>query len=401
MPGDRSLSNSREQHRVEFANTLRGLAALCVILAHYFGVFWLSQPTAAALVNAPAPEGTWTGAPNWILLLNKAYPFNWGAFGVAIFFLISGFVIPFSLGKATAAGFCISRMFRILPTYVIGLTITLAAVWGCSCYFARPWPFRWHEVAIHYFPGIRDLVGSRNIDGVVWTLEIEVKFYLLCACLLPLFRARIPWVFVAPVVLSIATMGLCAALPLFARGNPAINRLAHAVIHASPFIVYMFIGVVFNYMHAGKIRPDRAHLLMALIFTLFCLQWQAGPYRSNFYVAWNYGFGFLAFAFAYSYQSFFRDNPVFGFLANISYPLYVIHGVAGYAALRILLEMGAKPWLALGIVTAAALGVAWLVHTLVEKPTQEWGKALARWHDGPAGAIPGMPAEQQPPSKAA
>ncbi len=55
----------------------------------------------------------------------------------------------------------------------------------------------------------------------------------------------------------------------------------------------------------------------------------AGPDAASFGLVLNYGAALITFVFAYAYPRFFRANPVFNFLADISYPLYVVHGVAG------------------------------------------------------------------------
>lgn len=52
---------------------------------------------------------------------------------------------------------------------------------------------------IHYIPGIRDVMWSRGIDGIVWTLEIEMKFYLVCSALIVWFREQSLKVFFAPI----------------------------------------------------------------------------------------------------------------------------------------------------------------------------------------------------------
>lgn len=63
-------------------------------------------------------------------------------------------------------------------------------------------------------------------------------------------------------------------------------------------------------------------------------------------------------------------------MSDISYPLYVIHGVAGYSLLRILLDMGLKPWVSLLITTFIAVLLAFLLHKLIELPSQKLGKRL-------------------------
>ncbi|MCQ4062259.1 acyltransferase, partial [Klebsiella pneumoniae] len=58
--------------------------------------------------------------PVYLGWLHRLPQFNWGAFGVALFFLISGFVIPFSFVKATWLSFLVGRFFRIFPLYAVG-----------------------------------------------------------------------------------------------------------------------------------------------------------------------------------------------------------------------------------------------------------------------------------------
>ena len=79
--------------------------------------------------------------PAYLTWLHVVPQFNWGAFGVALFFLISGFVIPFSLSRQRAGAFLVGRFFRIVPLYVVGFTISLAAIGATTLYFARSWPF--------------------------------------------------------------------------------------------------------------------------------------------------------------------------------------------------------------------------------------------------------------------
>lgn len=138
----------------------------------------------------------------------------------------------------------------------------------------------------------------------------------------------------------------------------------------------MFIGVVFNYLYRQIIAPDRAYLYIGGLFALFCIHWWMGPYSGSLGVAWSYAFALLTFSFAYSFPHFFGRNTVFNFFADISYPLYVIHGIAGYVALRIMLDLGFKAWISLLVTTSAAVLLAWLLHVLVEQPFRKFGKYI-------------------------
>lgn len=115
-----------DNQRIEFAHALRGLAAFSVLISHFCGVFWTSPGAVATLLNV---EATTIEIPAFILSLHFSPHFNYGSFGVAVFFLISGFVIPFSLKKLPAPAFLIARAFRIYPVYIFSLCVGLGAVW--------------------------------------------------------------------------------------------------------------------------------------------------------------------------------------------------------------------------------------------------------------------------------
>ncbi|MBZ9874973.1 acyltransferase [Mesorhizobium sp. BR1-1-9] len=367
-----------KQQRIEFANTLRGIAAICVLISHYAGVFWSGRGAVAGLIHAPELPLDRFGFPTYLLWLHTTVPmFNWGAFGVALFFLVSGFVIPFSVRNATWPAFLVGRFFRIVPLYACGFSITLLAIWLIGLYFGVPWPFEFKQVAIHYMPGLRDLLWSTNIDGIIWTLEIEMKFYVICALAIVWFRRQSLSVFTVPVAVAALGCFVVKNVANWAIDAPAIYTLGLAVQTSTPYLIFMFIGVVFNYLHSNRLQAELAMFLAAGLFLLFVALLQiTAPALGA--MAWNYGFAVLVFAFAASFPSLFRSTRIGDFLADISYPLYVVHGVAGYVALRVLLDLGLKAWLSLIVVTLGALGLSWLLHVVVEMPSHAFGKRLAQ-----------------------
>lgn len=364
--------------RVDFANTLRGLAAICVVISHYCGIFWNSRETVAGLINAPTLPVETYPSPTYIAWIHDVSLFNWGGYGVALFFLISGFVIPFSLKKLSGFGFFINRLFRLVPIYVVGFSITLAAIAISTWYFSTQWPFSLREILIHYIPGLRDLFISRNIDGIVWTLEIEIKFYIICALFIAWFRAESLKVFFIPVFLFSSSL-LFGLLPTsFTDNIPLLTKMILYYRFLTPYLIFMFIGVSFHYLFVAKISALKALVLISGFFAMMSLVWKIGPFQSGFYIVWSYAFALLTFAFAYRYQKIFRANRLVDFFAAISYPLYVCHGLAGYVGLRIMLEAGVPTVLALKTVTIFAITVAWLMHKFIEKPSLIFGKKLSQ-----------------------
>jgi peptidoglycan/LPS O-acetylase OafA/YrhL len=360
-------------HKVAFANTLRGVAALSVLVNHYFGVFWLARDAVEGMINAPTLSLTASPTPTSFLWINTIPYFNWGAYGVALFFLISGFVIPFSLSKISWKGFLINRFFRLVPTYFVGFGVSLLAIYISSSYFSRAWPFLTQEVLLHSIPSLRDLTLSKPIDGIVWTLEVEIKFYLICALLIIWFRQKSLKVFLAPLLIFVIALVVNKKM----LGMDEAHWQAGATFMLeSQYVIYMFIGVLFHFLHIKRIDAYKATIGISLFCLLFCIEWSIGPFGGSFILAWSYLFALVTFTLAFNFSRPFNGNSFFNYFANISYPLYVVHGVLGYVSLRIMLENNINIALSLTLTIITSLLVAWLIHILVERPTQALGKSL-------------------------
>lgn len=72
------------------------------------------------------------------------------------------------------------------------------------------------------------------------------------------------------------------------------------------------------------------------------------------------------------------DGPVFRWLADISYPLYVIHAMLGWIVIVLLVRAGVTEGIAMFLGVCAVLLVAWVLHVAVEAPTHRWARDLAR-----------------------
>ncbi len=234
---------------------------------------------------------------------------------------------------------------------------------------------------------------QRSIDGIVWTLEVEIKFYFVCALLIAWFARKSLKVFIAPVALFLVAIYINRQLPGLLVNDRSLWIQAMNYMNGTQYVIYMFIGVVFNYLHAGRVDPNKAYLGIGGLFAIFCIHWWMGPNAASIRVAWSYAFALLAFAFAYSFPHLFKANRFFDFLADISYPVYVIHAVGGYVVLRILLDKGLPVWLVLILVTVGCVSVSWLMHVLVERPSQALGRRLAARLSSANGASAVQPAE--------
>lgn len=357
--------------KIKFANSLRGIAALCVLISHYYGVFWLSRDVTSNLIYAPIlPDTIDIPIVCKIVTYLATINFNFGAFGVAVFFLISGFVIPFSLYTKTRRSFLINRFFRIIPVYFIGFTISLVSLWFCAKYFETQLPFTIQEIFIHYIPGIRDILWSRNIDGIIWTLEIEIKFYVICALVMGYFKRKSLKVFLVPIILFLLSnfIYICA-VDICPLGGYIVNL---PVTH----IIFMFIGVVYNFVYCKIISNKVALVLIIFLQFLSYYNWYLGPYNQNIFISVNYMIAVVTFGLGYYLRDLVHSNYWIDLLADISYPLYVSHAIFGYVFMRIALDYFDNSYSVLICTTALAMVLAYIIHCSVEKWSVNKGKII-------------------------
>jgi peptidoglycan/LPS O-acetylase OafA/YrhL len=141
-------------------DALRGIAALCVVYAH-FGVRVLPWLHTAIYTE-----------------------FDPGLYGVLVFFLISGYIVPASLERrGCVRTFWISRLFRLFPLFalVIGIALLLHA-FGMASLRGAANQSPTVSVLAHLFM-LSDLLGQASILIVAWTLSYEMVFYLLVTAL--------------------------------------------------------------------------------------------------------------------------------------------------------------------------------------------------------------------------
>ncbi|MCZ2813426.1 acyltransferase [Modestobacter sp. VKM Ac-2979] len=149
---------------------LRILAASIVVLSHSYLLQTGSEPS--PLVYADRP-------------------FNWGRLGVFIFFVISGYLICGSwLSRPNLSLFARKRFRRIYPALALMVLLTAflvgPLVTTSSNYFGESgtWVFTVRNLLLfpyeYTLPGVFD---GQVVNGVLWTLGVEVAAYALIALL--------------------------------------------------------------------------------------------------------------------------------------------------------------------------------------------------------------------------
>jgi peptidoglycan/LPS O-acetylase OafA/YrhL len=350
-------------NRIEFAHNLRGVASLLVVFAHLAFLFFYWYTPVKEFTNMPVYTGDIPMLSQWLNLISPYT--NLGPLGVSIFFLISGFVIPFSLNKMNARQFLIARFFRIWPTYAFCLTCTLIAIIIASYYFQVPIPQNKKTILASYLIS-PTLLGQPPIDGVIWTLEIEISFYILMAFLTQKLRNYYS---------TYLIIGICFLLFIyFDHGKgPVIFSLKRDFT----FITFMFIGVMFNLLYQKNLNKSAFIVFSFILFTIFsCLFIK---FNDVFKIVdlFSYFCGIVIFSICYLLRNKLKTIKLLAWFGDISYPLYAVHPIVGYVFLRISLNY-LNSNVALIICFAFILSIAYLIHRGIELPIMQYGKKLIK-----------------------
>jgi peptidoglycan/LPS O-acetylase OafA/YrhL len=368
---------------IHFAHTLRGIACAVVVFAHLVIAFGCMPDVVASLTgiqsNLPVAKP--------IHNLSKATPFSYGGLGVAIFFLVSGFVIPLSLVRSTPIAFIVSRFFRLIPTYACCLAITLFALYSTHRYFGQNYSIPWTNILVH-IGLVRDLVPYPAIDGVVWTLEVECRFYLACILIVPLIRTANLWgIFAISLVFTIAIIAIQSTATPWLNSRPLASTLWASFRLAALSIDFMWMGTVLSFQMRGLCTLKSTLITIAGLNTLFVAQLYFGgayPSSASFSLLLSYQLALALFGLAYAFRDRFPKHALLDRLANISYPLYALHGTIGYCLETILFQWTGNHYVSILFTLPLVLLMASAVHHAIELPTQRAGKLLSKqWSKRP------------------
>lgn len=336
-------------NRLGFLDFVRGIAAFAVLLQHTGETLWPS-------INFATHQYV-----------------NIGRFGVVAFFLVSGFIIPFSLERGgSVRRFWIGRFFRLYPLYWVSL-IAIVVIYQFQ-HDALTTDYQAHTFlhTVVNFTMVQELVGIPHAIGLYYTLTVELVFYTLCALLFAfglLGRSvRNAWV----VLGGSAVLGLVAPF--------AINH--RAPMAGFFYVSSMFIGTVVYRYSTGYARLVDVQRLVAAVavfglvgcfvnYVHFTDLNDSDPFTFwGAAIAWSLAYLFFFGAFAMRREQF--PEP-FLWLGRISYSLYLMHPLV----VVLVVHWTLRP-LAFLFAGVASLVLADVTYRFVEVPFQELGRRVQR-----------------------
>ncbi|MCV3216503.1 acyltransferase [Plectonema radiosum NIES-515] len=337
-----------------FVDGLRGIAVLWVILFH------ASLDKRLAVLTSILPD--------WFV----AVVFNWGHFGVPIFFVLSGFVIAHSLREARInlayfGRFTLRRLARLTPPYYVSIVVTLGFALLSSYIKGEAFapgkePLSFGRLLAHLFY-LQDIFQLVHINDVYWTLCIEIQFYLVFCALLGLAQ----WLsYSRNLRFSGAVVFVPAALAaaLFPMG--VFEDTGRPMIFLPLWYAFL-LGVFAYWSWHDKLKPIYFYFYSALLVT-------AGAINST-------TFSIVSVIVAILLLQAGQANCMevllkwrwLQFLGKISYSLYLTHtpiyGAVFFLGIKLLKDNALSEVFCLLLGIFVCVGFAALMWQLVEKPS--------------------------------
>jgi peptidoglycan/LPS O-acetylase OafA/YrhL len=345
--------------RTRFFESLDGLRAMSIL-----GVIWAHV--------------WYVAGPPYYNALTRMPVLRNGAFGVSVFFGISGFLITTLLlreqlkhGRISLRDFYIRRTLRIWPLYYATLALYIVLVMGLQRGSGRD------HVFFHFLPGYLTFTftwlagwqSSGAIFSFAWSLSVEEQFYLIWAGVLRAFRG---WL---PVILMCLMLALRAATEFDAVGR-VIPKDSLAWRMAAGIAIPICVGALLaQALHSERwflrIRPLIGHrrsapiMLVALLASLApaanIWDWVRGPVACLLV-------GASVIREDNGMRWFFGWKPV-AYIGVVSYGMYMLNVLVLDCLKPIFTRIGPHhPLLRFPIVAACTVLAAGLSYRFLETP---------------------------------
>ena len=317
---------------------LRGMAALAVTFFHF------TNGNAGYLQEGDVLKQL--GSVGWL--------------GVEAFFVISGFVIPYSLYiRAYQPGeffqFMVRRLKRLEPPYLacIALILILNVLSSIAPGFrGSPSDLTWQALFAH-FAYLNAIFDYGWMNPVFWTLAIEFQFYIFVALIFGYAAHASPLV-------RVGTILIISIAGFLGTGNKAL------LLHWLPLFA---IGIVTFQFHV-KLLTTSQYVLMLIPVSMLCL---AGVGAGETVVG-------ICTALLIALMGDRRPSRLFrplALLGVVSYSLYLLHVPIGGRVINLGSRLPDSilyryPVIVLALLVSIA--AAYFFWRYIERPSQRWSK---------------------------
>jgi ABC-type polysaccharide/polyol phosphate transport system ATPase subunit/peptidoglycan/LPS O-acetylase OafA/YrhL len=355
---DTLISPNKDAPKIQlkFLNLLRALA-ICMILWNHLGPFrfpgWGGTQIVSNIFNRP---------------LGVIQHF--GVLGIVLFFLINGFLTPYTALRENKRSFAKKRFFKIIPPLLLAIGVFYFVQKVVSFFTGEP--TYWDKFTVHqwitsatlfnYFIGEPDV-----INGITWYLFPLIIFYILCCIFYNYLQTKPKLV----IIIFEIIIGLIALLPAKAE----IPHIVYNVFQSSWYIVFLVFGMLIYYIWNSKINLPWFLFLSGINYYLYikCLVYYAPSFYEETPYSISFIYAYALFVIAMLLEEKIKQNRLIIFLSKISYSIYITHMIYGglfIACIQFYWNLPTLLILILGV--AFVIIIAYVHYYLIEKPIMKF-----------------------------
>ncbi len=333
-------------------DSLRGIACIGVMLFHYTSYY----------------NNNWKHSQKPLVL------FEYGRYGVELFFLISGFVIFMSLQNKSVKNFAILRFWRLFPAYWIAIVFIflISQIVILSPDFSVHGRISPLELLIN-FTMLPTIFSLRYVDSSHWSLGFELLFYVHVAVIFVISKSRENLIVSALLLLTSISVFWHSFVRYFFKIEPWMTvwwneDMSHwqyivAKLLVLPYINLFLIGVSFYLFY------QKENLRLAVFGIIF------GVISDYFIWGWEHLVAVVFVALLFCSAIFFRlpflRNGLLVYLGTISYSLYLIHQNIGFRIIQVTEKLGVNSNIAILTAILSAIALANPLYFFIEKPSYQ------------------------------
>ena len=197
-----------------------------------------------------------------------------------MFFLISGFVIPISLEKLSFTQFFISRIVRIYPVYIVSFFVGSLSLYVIGRLIVEnfQYPHSLNSILIQVSL-LRGWFWISSLDGLSWTLEIELIFYVITAFIFHIER-KIPRFQMLKCCIVFFPFVSILCVEMIEKSPGAFQTYLLYLTFVMPFVLYMFIGtILYRYL---KKQEKLASTIFYILYILWGFQVSLNAHSASY-----------------------------------------------------------------------------------------------------------------------